>query len=422
MKINSMINTINALRTNHPSENENINLDVAELLSKYIGRTSNNEDMRRVNSNNETRVLATQIREQIINNELKTASSVRAYWTLAKTLEGRDEKSINQRKYDKTIEKASSEVWGYIEFPCYQKKVGISINNEVPMYFQTNERWSKFRYGRKKEYDDNESEDNRVMSRDSDYSYATFYEAGCGPSSVAMVLSYLYKTYITPMDVRNRLEDNEVFYRNDRNGGSGTIHSVLTDDIPDIFNVNCDNGEMTRTTANVRRVLKTLIEGNPVVAICHGKKSKENTERDPHSSYFTQTGHYIVLAGVNKDDIANINVNLIDEYEESVLNQIRIYVCDPAYYHHRWTRTSTHPYRYSDFISATRAGVDKFWIYTKDNNATYGNEEQWDYKNKNYTEVFNPQKYKEYLPTAREINNPYEEYNWEEPSWEYLGN
>lgn len=256
-------------------------------------------------------------------------------------------------------------------------------------------------------------------------SYSTFYEAGCGPSSVAMVLSYLYKTYITPMDVRNRLEDNRVFYRDDRNGGSGTIHSVLTDDIPDIFNVNCNNGEMPRTTTNVRSVLRALIEGNPVVAICHGEKSEENTERDPHSSYFTQTGHYIVLAGVNKDDIVDIDMEKFDNWTDEDLNDIRIYVCDPAYYHHRNAnqRTCTTPYRYRDFISATRAGVDKFWIYTKDDSVTYDNDEQWDYKNKSYTETFDPQNYFDYdISSTEKQVKTYRTYNWEEPTWNYISN
>lgn len=109
-----------------------------------------------------------------------------------------------------------------------------------------------------------------------------------------------------------------------------------------------------------------------------------------------------------------------DRWTNNQLNFIRIYVCDPAYYHHRWTKTCTTAYRFSDFISATRAGADNFWIYTKDDDATYDNEEEWDYKNKSYTEIFDPQKYKEYLPTTREIDNPYRVYNWEEPSWEFI--
>ena len=57
--------------------------------------------------------LAEDIINQVSNNELETASSVKAYWTLVKVLEGLDEKTKNQRKYDKTIEQANSNVWSY---------------------------------------------------------------------------------------------------------------------------------------------------------------------------------------------------------------------------------------------------------------------------------------------------------------------
>lgn len=300
MQMNTVKNAYIKLRDEHPSVMDNVNIDMSKLLSKNISGTSNEEDMKWTKNYVNTSDLATEIINQVSNNELKSAASVKAYWTLAKCLEGLNEKTINQRNYNKTVETSNSEIWSYIAFPCYQKKEGIPINNEVPMYFQTNERWSRFIYGRRKNYTDNEGDDNRVMSRSSGYSYSTFYEAGCGPSSVAMVLSYLYKKYITPMDVRNRLEDNKVFCRDDKNGGSGTIHAVLTASVSEVFNVNCQYGEMPRTNANVKRVLKALIEGNPVVAVCHGENSSEYPN---NSSHFTKTGHYIVLAGVNKDDM-----------------------------------------------------------------------------------------------------------------------
>ena len=418
MQMNSVKNALNTLRKDHPSVIDDVNDDMSKLLSKHISNTSNEEDMKWTKNYVNTSELATEIVNQVSNRELESASSVKAYWTLAKVLEGLDEKTINQRSYNKTAETANSEIWSYIAFPCYQKKVGIPINNEVPMYFQTNERWSRFRYGRRSNYTDNENDnDNRVMREDSNYSYGTFYESACGACAPAMVLSYLYKKYITPMDVRNKLEDEEVYYRNGNNGGAGTEHSVLTNDIPDIFDVNCQGGQLTRTNDNVKSVLKALIEGKPVVALCHGSGSASD-----HSSYFTTYGHYITIAGVNKDDILNVTADNIDEMSDNELNNIRIYVCDSAYYHHRNRnkRTCTTAYRFSDFTDKARAGVDSFWIYTKDADATY-DDDLWDYRNSSYTETFNPQTYTEYASSGNiTINRPYGVFKWEEPTWEFL--
>ncbi|MDO5564592.1 MAG: hypothetical protein Q4F88_05125 [Eubacteriales bacterium] len=112
-KINSIIKSVIELRTNHSSYIEEINTDLSKMLAKYVSRTNNSEDMQLINNIVNTENLATSIRNQVGKGELKTASSIEAYWTLAKTLEGLDEQTINGRKYDKTIEKANSEKWDY---------------------------------------------------------------------------------------------------------------------------------------------------------------------------------------------------------------------------------------------------------------------------------------------------------------------
>lgn len=140
MQMNSVKNALNTLRKDHPSVMDDVNDDMSKLLSKHISNTSNEEDMKWTKNYVNTSDLATEIINQVSNRELESASSVKAYWTLAKVLEGLDEKTKNQRSYNKTIEQASREVWSYGQEGHAViletiKNLGVWYVNHIPTYW-----------------------------------------------------------------------------------------------------------------------------------------------------------------------------------------------------------------------------------------------------------------------------------------------
>ena len=329
------------------------------------------------------------------------------------------------------------------------------INNRVPTYFQTREYWSFLRYGLSSSDLENtvyiSNEDKKEYEyKDKKYSYGTFYESSCGASSAAMVLSYLYDTTITPVDVRNMMEkhievstnSNTTYIYRSVDGDSGTRWDAVGYKIPQYFNAtnigindtiftsrNKDNGSIKASTnIEKKKILKYLIQGNPIIAITHGSESASYPE---HSSYFTTMGHYIVIAGV---DISNLNnkvgriidseclsleiesmskqqkADLIYNYiADDELDDIRIYCEDSAYWHQDKKETKYHgmtrKLTISDFVGNSGAGVDGMFIYSLNNNSSKIFENsvmQWEYfnyyKNENidYKENFTPQSYKIY--------------------------
>ena len=330
------------------------------------------------------------------------------------------------------------------------------INNRVPTYFQTREYWSFLRYGLSASDLENVANISNTAKMeysyvDKNYNYGTFYESSCGATSAAMVLSYLYDKTITPVDVRNMMEkhvnvtssDATYIYRT-KTGDDGTKWDAVGYKIPEYFNAtnigiidttftskNKDVNTGTITISNnqqKKKILKYLIQGNPIIAITHGTGS----QRFPnHSSYFTSKGHYIVIAGV---DLKNLNDKIKDlikqkgltvvidnmskqqkadfiynNISDDELDDIRIYCEDSAYWHQDEKETAyqgmTRELKISDFVGKVGAGVDGLFIYSLNNNSTTTFENsvlQWQYfnyykdENTDYKENFTPQKYKIY--------------------------
>lgn len=111
MNMNTLNNYVWTLYSQIPPIAEGLKEDIAKLLSKHISNTNNEEDFNNTLNYNGSYLVGVQMKKQMSNKEIETASSTKAYWTLTKVLEGLDEKTINQRKYTKTRQEADSEKW-----------------------------------------------------------------------------------------------------------------------------------------------------------------------------------------------------------------------------------------------------------------------------------------------------------------------
>ena len=307
-------------------------------------------------------------------------------------------------------------------YPNFHALMQIDVNNQVPSIFQDAEVWSQFRYGtvyteqknntvvHQNDKEKEKEEEKRKIRKynDSFYPYGTFWESGCGIAAPAIVLSYLSDKQIPPMDIRNRLEEIKYPYRPYLSGKTheelaalpknkrvnGTAHET-EEKIAELYNVNwecIDYLKKTDIEDGHIRVLKHLLKGNPVIAIC-GKGA------------FTDGGHYIVIAGVDNDQVRDLKRKAgIDEFGEEEkeskwieyvdnlqssgmtkkerenqlkeLEKLKIYVMDPRYRHQSQrtlndkkyknkAKTITTAWDINTFKNGGDGKVKKFWIYTK---------------------------------------------------------
>ena len=125
----------------------------------------------------------------------------------------------------------------------------------IPYYNQTDKRWATHPYGK-----------------------STIYSAGCGPTSLAMVVSGLTGQRVTPDVVA------DWSYRNGhRAEGQGSFWSLMTEG-------GAYYGLQVEPVSrkNPSKIVQALSEGYPVIA-CMGK------------GHFTNGGHFIVLRGLTAD-------------------------------------------------------------------------------------------------------------------------
>lgn len=126
---------------------------------------------------------------------------------------------------------------------------------DLPYYNQTDIRWGNNSYGN-----------------------STIFSGGCGPTSLAMVVSGLTGQRITPNIVA------DWSYRNGhRAEGSGSYWSLMTEGGKN-YGLNVE--AVSRKDPN--SIIKALSEGNPVI-VSMGK------------GHFTSGGHFIVLRGITAD-------------------------------------------------------------------------------------------------------------------------
>ena len=107
--------------------------------------------------------------------------------------------------------------------------------------------------------------------------------SGCGPTSFAMVVTYLLGEKITPPDVV-KWAGARTYY----SPGVGTSWNFFTDAVA---NYKC--GNMVQTT-DAQAVLKALSENRPVIS-------------SQRRGIFTSQGHFIVLRGITADGKVLVN-------------------------------------------------------------------------------------------------------------------
>ena len=274
--------------------------------------------------------------------------------------------------------------------------------------FQSKECWSDLRYGTR--YQEKfgqyiEGKDilySGKLYNDSGYKYGNFNESSCACCSLAMVISYERDETITPVDVRNMWEENSYVYRD---SGSSTKHVAINDaasrfglinlaekDSEDNSNIDYspDDGSFKISQADGYVLIDYLLERHPIIARC------------PKGEFTEGDGHFIVIAGVDEDDVRKYRKSDgtidIEDYEN-----IRIYVSDPAEYHHN----SKQKYYLNTFTSKE---VEKFWVFDGSNKTDYTfNIGKFDYYDSAYSEWFKYQKddtFKEHTMKNRTWENP----------------
>ena len=408
--------------------------------------------------------------------KIKRAGNEENYYYIAKNMNNADIVNVvnlHDKRKKRARKATASDLDGIHDgtFPCYQILHDKKINNEVPIYFQSKEYWSLLRYGTNyaehedkngnKIYDTKLNDKTEEDKLRNDYKYGTFYASSCGAHSIAMVLSYILDKTITPVDVRNVFEMNKETYRDPSSTNWSSVAKVTN--YFEVINLAKEENKFKRDSNDSfrieshddeKQVIKYLLQGRPIVALCHGTK---DDRFGYHSSYYTKNGHYVVIAGIDTDDLDSLGIDyknykdkkaeideLIDRKSNSEIESINLYVSDPAYYNQKpngskKTCTTKREIKefYNDQVKKTvkgeetwtgtvgGAGVDMMWLFGIDrdigktekngdfenkvvNGKTY---KQFNYKDEKYSEKFRNEKYTNFDGSSDDpIESKYKEY------------
>ncbi len=120
------------------------------------------------------------------------------------------------------------------------------------------------------------------------YGDSTVYYAGCAPTSLSMVMSYLLQNpTITPAVVKNYSDENGYYV-----SGAGTSNQLLTD-YAEVQGVNVEN-----LWADQESISQALQEGKVLIL-------------NMMPGIFTQTGHFIVVTGEENGQLRVLDPNSI---------------------------------------------------------------------------------------------------------------
>ena len=113
-------------------------------------------------------------------------------------------------------------------------------------------------------------------------SYGTIQSHGCGPTSMAIVVSSFKNQNVSPIDITNWTCANG--YCTDQ----GTSHAAICA-IARNYGLNC-SGQVEVTNNNVQPIINALSSHNSLVVVL------------ARPGYFTSGGHFFVLTGVTQDN------------------------------------------------------------------------------------------------------------------------
>lgn len=131
----------------------------------------------------------------------------------------------------------------------------------IPLFSQIDSRWGEIRYGD-----------------------STIGKAGCGPTAMSMVITGLTKEIVTPV------ETAEFSIRNNCKVFDGGTTWSFFNLIAPKYGIKSKQ----YSPSQYKKVIEELEKGNPVIA-------------SMAPGHFTQSGHFIVLTGVDKDGLIIVN-------------------------------------------------------------------------------------------------------------------
>lgn len=149
-----------------------------------------------------------------------------------------------------------SEDWENGYGQSYEGVVFTDGETQVTYYNQLDERWADKMYG----------------------TSSTIGEAGCGPTSMSIVISTLLGEAHDPVELCAWSVDN-----GHRCEGNGSYHTLIPE-AAEAYGLDCDGA----TKKQAQKIVNALSEGKLVVAIMS-------------AGHFTSGGHFIVLRGVTED-------------------------------------------------------------------------------------------------------------------------
>lgn len=156
---------------------------------------------------------------------------------------------------------------------------GLQISGAVAPAGSNGNAKGKFTYYNQQDYDDK-------------YGKYTIAEAGCGPTSMAMILTYLTGEEVTPIEAAEWSEEHKYV-----NGGTYFGYfSAISDEY------GLDYTEYTESSGD--RITEE--------AICEHLRNGEKIIIHMGPGTFTNQGHYIVLTGINDDG----KITIADPYTE----------------------------------------------------------------------------------------------------------
>ena len=119
---------------------------------------------------------------------------------------------------------------------------------------------------------------------------STIGKAGCGPSSLAMIVSTLKKQSITPDVVAKK-----VIARGGRTCGSGSSPAGLK-------SVAINDYQLKASEVSWDNLGSCLSKGGYIIGSTHGPKSR-NYPKPAECGVFTQNGHFVVIGSINGNKI-----------------------------------------------------------------------------------------------------------------------
>lgn len=160
---------------------------------------------------------------------------------------------------------------------------------------------------------------NQTDYKDPYGSFGTISSHGCGPTSMAIVVSSFRQQAVSPIETTNWACSNGYC------SSSGSYHSLICAEAQN-YGLSCEGELSPRIPANQQKVIDALSSGNSLVVVL------------AHEGYFTTGGHFFVLTGVEGNEIS---------------------IADPAD-----RNKSQKKFTFDFLINPTQGHIDKMWIIT----------------------------------------------------------